>query len=151
MDYLYTLATYGFTTDTSVTSFPEERRQWRVSVEDLIEEKAQEINDNVDEAEATIVDRVDTAETNLDQHLDTIEEKVDNVNTYIVETIKPELDRIETKVNDVNSYVTGTLTQYVDQVEGYTDSLEGSQAAQDTMLQRIYNKVSVIPTNWNWG
>jgi len=140
MNYSYELGTYGFTTDTSVTSFPEERRQWRVRIEDHITDKAQEINDNVDEAESKI-----------NQHLDTIEQKVDAVNSYIVETIKPQLDTIEGKINNVNSYITGTLTQYVDQVEGYTDSLEGSQSAQDTMLQRIYNKVSVLPSNWNWG
>ena len=151
MSYEYALGTYGFTTDTSVTSFPEERRQWRNYIEDHITEKAQEINDNVDEAEASIVTRVEQAETKIDRHLDTIESKVDSVNTYLVETIKPQLDDIEDTVNDINSYVTGTLTQYVDQVEGYTDSLEGSQSSQDTMLQRIYNKVSVLPSNWNWG
>lgn len=151
MNYFYELGTYGFMTDTSVTSFPEERRQWRGRIEDHITDKAQEINDNVDEAESSIINRVDEAESKINQHLDTIEQKVDSVNSYIVETIKPQLDTIEGKINDVNSYITGTLTQYVDQVEGYTDSLEGSQTAQDTMLQRIYNKVSVLPSNWNWG
>lgn len=140
MSYEYALGTYGFTTDTSVTTFPEERRQWRVHIEDVITDEAREINRNIDEE----ADR-------LDEHLDTIETKVDNVNTYLVQTVKPELDRIETKVNSINSYVTGTLTQYVDQVEGYTDTLENSQSAQDTMLQKIYNKVSVLPNNWTWG
>jgi tetrahydromethanopterin S-methyltransferase subunit G len=140
MSYEYALGTYGFTTDTNVTTFPEERRQWRVHIEDVVLDEAKKINQNIDEE----ADR-------LDEHLDTIETKVDNVNTYLVQTIKPELDRIETKVNSVNSYVTGTLTQYVDQVEGYTDTLENSQTAQDTMLQKIYNKVSVLPNNWTWG
>ena len=140
MSYEYALGTYGFTTDTNVTTFPEERRQWRVHIEDVVLDEAKKINQNIDEE----ADR-------LNEHLDTIETKVDNVNTYLVQTIKPELDRIETKVNSVNSYVTGTLTQYVDQVEGYTDTLENSQTAQDTMLQKIYNKVSVLPNNWTWG
>jgi tetrahydromethanopterin S-methyltransferase subunit G len=144
MSYEYALGTYGFTTDTNVTTFPEERRQWRVRIEDVVLDEAKKINQNIDEE----ADR-------LDEHLDTIETKVDNVNTYLVQTIKPELDRIETKVNSINNYVTGTLTQYVDQVEGYTDTLEGTlsqtQSAQDTMLQKIYNKVSVLPNNWTWG
>lgn len=144
MSYEYALGTYGFTTDTNVTTFPEERRQWRVHIEDVVLDEAKKINQNIDEE----ADR-------LDEHLDTIETKVDNVNTYLVQTIKPELDRIETKVNSINNYVTGTLTQYVDQVEGYTDTLEGTlsqtQSAQDTMLQKIYNKVSVLPNNWTWG
>lgn len=133
MSYEYALGTYGFTTDTNVTTFPEERRQWRVHIEDVVLDEAKKINQNIDEE----ADR-------LDEHLDTIETKVDNVNTYLVQTIKPELDRIETKVNSINSYVTGTLKTYVDELEPDHD-------AQDTMLQKIYNKVSVLPNNWTWG
>lgn len=144
MSYEYALGTYGLATDTNCTTFPEERRQWRVHIEDHITEKAEEINDNVDEAEATIVDRVDEAETNLDNHITTVEQKVDTVNTYLVNTIKPKLDSIETKINNVNSYVTGTLKTYVDELEPDHD-------AQDTMLQKIWNKVSVLPNSWNWG
>lgn len=133
MSYEYALGRYGFTTDTNVTTFPEERRQWRVHIEDVVLDEAKKINQNIDEE----ADR-------LDEHLDTIETKVDNVNTYLVQTIKPELDRIETKVNSINSYVTGTLKTYVDELEPDHD-------AQDTMLQKIYNKVSVLPNNWTWG
>lgn len=133
MSYEYALGTYGFTTDTNVTTFPEERRQWRVHIEDVVLDEAKKINQNIDEE----ADR-------LDEHLDTIETKVDNVNTYLVQTIKPKLDSIETKINNVNSYVTGTLKTYVDELEPDHD-------AQDTMLQKIYNKVSVLPNNWTWG
>lgn len=133
MSYEYALGTYGFTTDTNVTTFPEERRQWRVHIEDVVLDEAKKINQNIDEE----ADR-------LDEHLDTIETKVDNVNTYLVQTIKPKLDTIETKINNVNSYVTGTLKTYVDELEPDHD-------AQDTMLQKIWNKVSVLPNNWTWG
>lgn len=133
MSYEYALGTYGFTTDTNVTTFPEERRQWRVHIEDVVLDEAKKINQNIDEE----ADR-------LDEHLDTIETKVDNVNTYLVQTIKPKLDSIETKINNVNSYVTGTLKTYVDELEPDHD-------AQDTMLQKIWNKVSVLPNNWTWG
>lgn len=133
MSYSYALGTYGYTTDTSVTSFPEERRQWRVKIEDHITDKAEEINENIDEE----ADR-------LDSHLDTIETKVDNVNTYMVQTIKPELDDIKQTVHDVNSYVTGRLTEYVNDVEGYTDTLEGSQDRQNTILQQILTKVNAL-------
>ena len=133
MSYSYELGTYGYTTDTSVTSFPEERRQWRVKIEDHITDKAEEINENIDEE----ADR-------LDSHLDTIETKVDNVNTYMVQTIKPELDDIKQTVHDVNSYVTGRLTEYVNDVEGYTDTLEGSQDRQNTILQQILTKVNAL-------
>lgn len=133
MSYEYALGTYGFTTDTNVTTFPEERRQWRVHIEDVVLDEAKKINQNIDEE----ADR-------LDEHLDTIETKVDNVNTYLVQTIKPKLDSIETKINDVNSYVTGTLKTYVDELEPDHD-------AQDTVLQKIWTKVSVLPDNWTWG
>ena len=133
MSYEYALGTYGFTTDTNVTTFPEERRQWRVHIEDVVLDEAKKINQNIDEE----ADR-------LDEHLDTIETKVDNVNTYLVQTIKPKLDSIETKINNVNSYVTGTLKTYVDELEPDHD-------AKDTMLQKIWNKVSVLPNNWTWG
>ena len=133
MSYEYALGTYGFTTDTNVTTFPEERRQWRVHIEDVVLDEAKKINQNIDEE----ADR-------LDEHLDTIETKVDNVNTYLVQTIKPKLDSIETKINDVNSYVTGTLKTYVDELEPDHD-------AQDTILQKIWTKVSVLPNNWTWG
>ena len=133
MSYEYALGAYGFTTDTNVTTFPEERRQWRVHIEDVVLDEAKKINQNIDEE----ADR-------LDEHLDTIETKVDNVNTYLVQTIKPKLDSIETKINNVNSYVTGTLKTYVDELEPDHD-------AQDTMLQKIWNKVSVLPNNWTWG
>ena len=129
MSYEYALGTYGFTTDTNVTTFPEERRQWRVHIEDVVLDEAKKINQNIDEE----ADR-------LDEHLDTIETKVDNVNTYLVQTIKPKLDSIETKINNVNSYVTGTLKTYVDELEPDHD-------AQDTILQKIWTKVSVLPNN----
>lgn len=126
MSYEYALGTYGFTTDTNVTTFPEERRQWRVHIEDVVLDEAKKINQNIDEE----ADR-------LDEHLDTIETKVDNVNTYLVQTIKPKLDSIETKVNNVNSYVTGTLKTYVDELEPDHDR-------QDTILQQILTKVTAL-------
>lgn len=133
MDYSHVLATYGYSSDATVTSFPEERRNWRLKIEDHITEKAEEINKNIDDKA-----------NRIDEHLSTVEENVNNINTYIVETIKPELDDIKQTVNDVNSYVTGRLTQYVDQVEGYTDSLEGSQDRQNTILQQILTKVNAL-------
>lgn len=133
----YALGSYGVNTETTVTTFPEERRQWRVKIEKHVTKKAEEINQNVDEAEEAIIDRIDTAESN-------IIEKIDNVNNYLVETIKPKLDDIEEKVDGVNHYVTGQLTQYVDEVESVDKT-------QNTLLQNIYDKVRVLPSTWYWG
>ena len=127
----YALGSYGVNTETTVTTFPEERRQWRVKIEKHITKKAEEINKNVDEAEETIVDRIDTAESN-------IIEKIDNVNNYLVETIKPKLDDIEDKVEDVNRYVTGETTTYVD----------NTGTRKDTVLKNIYDKVKMLPITW---
>jgi hypothetical protein len=136
---MYALADYGFTTDTVVTSFPEERRQWRVKIENHVTDESQKTRDHVDE-------RVDET---IEPHLDTIEEKVDDVKTYLQnEVVNSYLAPIKQTVEQVNSYIRGTLTSYVDDVEGNTDTLEDSQTAQSTLLNKIWTRVQQIPTVW---
>jgi len=139
MNSMYALADYGFTTDTVVTSFPEERRQWRVKIENHVTDESQKTRDHVDE-------RVDET---IEPHLDTIEEKVDDVKTYLQnEVVNSYLAPIKQTVEQVNSYIRGTLTSYVDDVEGNTDTLEDSQTTQSTLLNKIWTRVQQIPTVW---
>ena len=139
MNSIYALADYGFSTDTVVTSFPEERRQWRVKIENHVTDESEKTRDHVDE-------RVDET---IEPHLDTIEDKVDDVKTYLQnEVVNSYLAPIKQTVEQVNSYIRGTLTSYVDGVEGYTDTLEDSQTAQSTLLNKIWTRVQQIPTVW---
>lgn len=153
MNNAYALANYGFDTETTVTTFPEERRQWRVKIEKHVSTESQMTRDHVD-------DRVDNT---IEPHLDTIQSEVEDVKDYLVNTVvntylvpvKANVASIKDTVEQTNSYVRGTLTSYVDQVEGYTDTLEGSQSSQNatlseqnTILTNIWNKVRYLPTSW---
>ena len=116
----YALAGYGYDTETTVTTFPEERRQWRVKIEkhvsteeqmtrDLVDERADQIDDEIADVKNYIVNSV--------------------VNTYLV-PIKTNVASIKDTVEQTNSYVRGTL--------------EGTQSEQNTLLQNIWNKVRYL-------
>ena len=139
MNSMYALADYGFTTDTVVTSFPEERRQWRVKIENHVTDESQKTRDHVDE-------RVDET---IEPHLNVIGEKVDNVQRYLeTEVVNKYLAPIKETVTSTNSYVIGTLTDYVDNVEDYIEGDVTQPGGRRTILKQILDRVNALPTSW---
>ncbi|MBQ2173808.1 MAG: hypothetical protein II453_01660 [Alphaproteobacteria bacterium] len=155
MNNMYALADYGFSTDTVVTSFPEERRQWRVKIENHVTDESQKTRDHVDE-------RVDET---IEPHLNVIGEKVDNVQRYLEtevvnsylkpikdylvdEVVNNYLAPIKETVTSTNSYVIGTLTDYVDNVEDYIEGDITQPGRRRTILKQILDRVNALPTSW---
>lgn len=125
---IYGLYGYGLDTDTARhTTFPEERRNWRVYIEETLKEhitketdraietidantdnRAVEINTNIDGSRTTIVNRIDTAETN-------IKDKVNTVNTYVAGTLTSKVNAIETHLGNQDTAISG-IRSVVDKV-----------------------------------
>lgn len=83
---------YGWCFDDNryLYTFPEERRDWRKHIEQVIEDAKTEINENVDEAETNLSNKVD--------------ESTNTIHTYIIEA------KDEIKNND-NTNTSSILSQ----------------------------------------
>lgn len=94
---------YGWCFDDNryLYTFPEERRDWRKHIEQVIEDAKTEINENVDEAETNLTNKMDEVETSLSNKVD---ESTNTIHTYIIEA------KDEIKNND-NSNTSSILSQ----------------------------------------
>nr|DAD66571.1 MAG TPA: hypothetical protein [Myoviridae sp. ctPuP5] len=80
---------YGFIENDYLYTLPEERRDWRIKIENEIEEAKVEINTNVDEAEEKVSNDVVEAKNEINTNVENSKEEVINelhttVNSYVI-------------------------------------------------------------------
>lgn len=80
---------YGFIESDYLYTLPEERRDWRIKIENEIEEAKESINTNVDEAEDKLSTDITEAKVEINNNIESSKDEIINelhttVNSYVV-------------------------------------------------------------------